>query len=97
MAQRRKSVTDIETIKDIYKALGGIDVTADWLGTCRSSVGMWITNDRVSNGHQLRVYLSLKGRGCRRINPKLFDFKSWDEAVMPRLRIRAAPHTRRAA
>jgi hypothetical protein len=89
----------IDTMNDLHKALGGTSKLADELKTGKSAVGMWTTSGAVAGGHRLTVYLSLRELGYApdQINPELFDFDNWRDAILPMARPRRRPATLNAA
>jgi hypothetical protein len=89
----------IATMNDLHKALGGTPKLAKQLKSGRSAVGMWTTNGAVSGGHRLTVYMTLRELGYtpEQINPELFDYESWADAVLPMARIRKIPSRLRSA
>ena len=99
MAATRKIMRKIDTMRELHKALGGVDAIAKSLGSCRSSIAMWTSYKAVSGGHRLTVFSSLKARGYRPsdINPRLFNYDTWDEMIMPHLKARRTTPLKRAA
>jgi hypothetical protein len=80
-------------MNDLHKALGGTVKLARELKTGRSSVGMWTTNGAVAGGHRLTVYLTLirLGYTTDQINPELFDYACWADALLSMARVRSVP------
>src|SRR5262245_52263743 len=93
MARRRGPMRRIDTMNDLHKALGGNLKISKQLQTGRSAVGMWTTNGAVAGGHRLTVYLTLRELGytAGQINPELFDYDDWSEAILPMAKVRKPP------
>lgn len=91
MARKRsKSMFQIDTVRDAIRVLGGPEYLAERLNRRPSAIGMWVTYGHVSGGFRIPVLLSLEALGYKRqnINPQIFDYETWDKAIIAKLRPR---------
>lgn len=88
--KRHHTMYAIDSVRDAIKALGGVQQIVSRRPVKRSAVGMWVTYGYVTGGHQVPVLVSLEALGYARkdINPEVFDLRSWDDAMIARLKPR---------
>ena len=98
MAKRRSGprMQNIATIQEALDVLGGELAVADWLQTTKNNVIMMRIRNYVPRGYHLHFYMTLRERGYQPA-PELFDLKSFDRLIMPRLRRRKAKTVKRVA
>jgi hypothetical protein len=90
---KREKMQSISTAKQAIDALGGPKAVATWLGTSPDAVLMMRHRGNIARGYHLHFWVTLKSMGLA-IEPSLFGLDTFDELLMPQLRMRKGRNTR---